>query len=660
MRQDTRIQVIAAIVLAFALAASGALVTAATAEAGRAQLGYADSAEESDPPEVAVGVALGAFRGMFTNILWMRAQKLKEQGKFYEAIELARTITRLQPRFPRVWGFHAWNMAYNISVATTTAEERWQWVDAGIRLLRDQGIPKNPNEMQIHRELAWIFIHKIQGINDDANHYYKRRLAREWTYLLGPPPPRAQTRAETVERFARKLEAIAASPDTEEDLIAKTPAAGEIIRRLRGEAQLGLDANLLRQTELRRAASMAQAEDQVAFTMAEEDRNEGFDAFLESLNGDERMLSAFVQTINFVRKRILTREHHMELARMIRYTRKYGPLDWRHPASHAIYWATRGVEEGLERVNTQDFDQVNTDRIITHAIQELFRWGEIYFDPVSDGYVQMLDLDFADTYHDILVSDLRPRAEARRKAQADARGEAEDPNRPYTLFGAGYEHFVRDLIRVYFRMGDRATAQKWLEHLQTTDLKNTNAPIHQLEELKLPLAEFVEADMKGRYTSPEVAASEVYAVLMDAFTRGLLQGNLATFQNNMQYANRVHEHYMEQQLIRTMADPNARRMEFMPRRFLDAASGAFLLVLRRGDIPVWRQSRMFRTLIGTGYADIGRAAYDQMVVDLKPSLPDFDQWFPEPPGMAEYRTKRRQLEAESDVERIKGVESQKQ
>jgi hypothetical protein len=67
-----------------------------------------------------LGIAMGAFRGIFVNWLWMRANDLKEQGKYYEAVDLAKTITRLQPRFPRVWAFHAWNLAYNISVATNT------------------------------------------------------------------------------------------------------------------------------------------------------------------------------------------------------------------------------------------------------------------------------------------------------------------------------------------------------------------------------------------------------------------------------------------------------------------------------------------------------------------------------------------------------------
>src|SRR5690606_9111775 len=160
MQRATRTQLIAAGVMVLALAASGVLAVGLSASAGRHRLIYTDQATEGDPPQVGLGIAMGAFRGLFVNFLWIRANQLKEDGRFYEAIDLARAITKLQPRFPQVWVFHAWNMAYNISVSTQTPEERWQWVQAGIRLLRDQGIPANPNDMLIHKELAWIFLHK--------------------------------------------------------------------------------------------------------------------------------------------------------------------------------------------------------------------------------------------------------------------------------------------------------------------------------------------------------------------------------------------------------------------------------------------------------------------------------------------------------------------
>jgi len=103
---------------------------------------------ENAPPSLAFAtVAMGAFRGLVVDILWMRADKLKEEGQFFDARQLAEWITTLQPRFGAVWEFHAWNMAYNISVAIPASqpEERFRWVRNGYELLRDKGIPLNPS-----------------------------------------------------------------------------------------------------------------------------------------------------------------------------------------------------------------------------------------------------------------------------------------------------------------------------------------------------------------------------------------------------------------------------------------------------------------------------------------------------------------------------------
>ncbi|NIN12107.1 MAG: hypothetical protein GTO61_12015, partial [Gemmatimonadales bacterium] len=75
-------------------------------------------------------------------------------------------------RFAAVWAFHGHNMAYNISVAHNTEDERWEWVKAGINLVRNDGLRYNPNDLQLHRELAFFFIHKIEGYADDAHLYY--------------------------------------------------------------------------------------------------------------------------------------------------------------------------------------------------------------------------------------------------------------------------------------------------------------------------------------------------------------------------------------------------------------------------------------------------------------------------------------------------------
>src|SRR4030042_1211489 len=142
------------------------------------------------PPSLAFAtVAMGAFRGLVVDVLWMRADRLKEEGQFFDARQLAEWITVLQPRFAAVWEFQAWNMAYNISVAipATQADQRWRWVKNGYELLRDEAIGKmNIRNISVYRELARIFQHKIGGISDDVHKYYKLQLATAMAPLLGP------------------------------------------------------------------------------------------------------------------------------------------------------------------------------------------------------------------------------------------------------------------------------------------------------------------------------------------------------------------------------------------------------------------------------------------------------------------------------------------
>ncbi len=139
------------------------------------------------PPVLAfTTVALGGFRGLISNYLWIRANDLQLDDKFFEAAQLAEWITALEPNFTQVWLFQAWNMAYNISVKFKDFPDRWRWVKQGIELLRDEGLRYNPNDILIYRELAWFFQHKMGQNLDDANLYYKREWAREMMPFFGP------------------------------------------------------------------------------------------------------------------------------------------------------------------------------------------------------------------------------------------------------------------------------------------------------------------------------------------------------------------------------------------------------------------------------------------------------------------------------------------
>ncbi|MEP0846464.1 MAG: hypothetical protein HRF50_06530 [Phycisphaerae bacterium] len=158
---------------------------------GRRALNLMGSAQvkESVPPEYAFAIqAFGAFRGLITNIAFIRAEKYKEKGRFYDAMQLASWICKLQPRFPTVWEFQSWNMAWNISVTTFTPEERWNWVYNGAKLIRDEGLRYNPRAVNLYKQLAWIFVNKMSESVDEFHLAYKRQWAWRMHLLLGPPP----------------------------------------------------------------------------------------------------------------------------------------------------------------------------------------------------------------------------------------------------------------------------------------------------------------------------------------------------------------------------------------------------------------------------------------------------------------------------------------
>lgn len=146
---------------------------------------------ENAPPVLAfTTVALGGFRGLISNMLWIRANDLQDEDKFFEMAQLADWITKLEPHFSMVWTHQAWNMAYNISVkfkqsAPGQYPDRWRWVKRGIELLRDEGLKYNPNDVGIHQQLAWIFQHKMGANLDDANMYYKQEWLKETSEVFG-------------------------------------------------------------------------------------------------------------------------------------------------------------------------------------------------------------------------------------------------------------------------------------------------------------------------------------------------------------------------------------------------------------------------------------------------------------------------------------------
>jgi len=632
---------LALLILLAGLVGSGIFGSAITSSTGRNGLSYTDRAEEGDPPMVALGVAMGALRGIFVNYLWIRATNAKEEGRYYEAVELADWITRLQPRLPQVWTFHAWNMAYNISVTTQTPEERWGWVNAGIRLLRNEGIRANPNNMHMHKELAWIFLHKIAGYTDDANLYYKKQFAYEWQNILGRPPvidPEHRDRDHVIEQYAAWIQAIVDAPETRAGLKAKNPKSETIAQAYESAFGEKLGHRFLERYTLNDELVRAGRKKTIQ-TAGPKTRAFG------KLRARFTDQSAWDDLINHVRKRVLKDDYFMEPVRMVQQIHKFGPIDFRLPAAHALYWGSRGTDVGRMEVNEHNADSLdflNAFRLVMQSVQDLWRHGDVYFNylDVHDHHVAYYqgvpNPYFVPTYGEMLDEIV------------DNSGLFEADRRAYRQFSAGYENFLRDAVRFFYRRGDIKQANHWYDILRNWKGQNINDS-GRIGEMQLSLKDFADKQLYDSMGSPQVAVSEVYGALQGGFLSGLLVGNVDVFNAQWAYARKAHAYYFSEQFKVVVASSGGARMEFMDRDFAFLAGNIFVNILASLG------PNEAEILYGNAPEDLRRYAYDSLVTRYKEFVDEqaakgdsdpFDVIYPEPSGMDAFRKEyRRKLDA---------------
>jgi hypothetical protein len=336
------------------LAGSGRVQQSLNRDRDRLGLTRASALTGAPPLLAFTTVALGGFRGLISNYLWIRANDLQLDDKFFEAAQLADWITALEPHFTQVWLFQAWNMAYNISVKFKDFPDRWRWVERGIELLRDDGLRYNPNDVLMYRELAWFFQHKMGQNLDDANAYYKSQWAREMAPFFG-------------------------ANGTNFTVLLNTPTA---------EART--NALILREKY--------------------------------------KIDPAFAQKVD----------------------EQYGPLDWRLPEAHAIYWYARGLERAKENPDkVKPDDLITLRRGIYQSIPQAFKHGSIIANPFNNTYSLGPNLELAakanDAYEKMFAEETQPgMRDGILKAQ---------------------RNFLRDAVYFLYEDNRIADAAKWFRYL---------------------------------------------------------------------------------------------------------------------------------------------------------------------------------------------------
>ena len=373
-RREWGAQLCAALVAAACFVGAGLFVGPVNTIRQERQLVPDPEAIGTLPPDIALLGKLGTFRALAIDWASIRADRLKEEGKTYEALQLHLTVCRLAPRFSKIWANAAWNMAYNISVSQYTPEARWQWVQNGIKLLRDEGIRYNPKAVELYKELAWIIWHKIGGYLDDEHLNYKKAFAVEMERVLGPPPVTVSD-----EEYFDWFRKIVDAPRDFEELLRSDTQVARLAARL-DKAGLGAPNSLLDFM-----ARNIRPELRVEDLLTDKPNLGPLRARRLEIITDPKEAEALDRLVAAVRSQVLREQYRLDLDWMMDLMEgQYGPLDWRNAFSHGLYWSSWGDKVCRTQGASNLSDKMNTARLVFFALQSLVTRGKLVLWPDFD------------------------------------------------------------------------------------------------------------------------------------------------------------------------------------------------------------------------------------------------------------------------------------
>jgi len=372
-------------------------------EAARPREGEGARADDTRvPPTLALTTfALGPLRGLIVDALWWRMIQHQDEGNYFETMQLTEWITALQPRFPQVWAFHAWNLSYNVAYEFADPDTRWQWIERSIRLLRDDGLRYNPGNLVIRKQLASIFLDRIARRGDPGQKFFQRN----WAFLV-----------------MRFLEDGDAKELTRLHDVAATAS------------EIGQRPGVVALIAAGRAAGLDLTDSRVVLsTEGWTDEQKGVWALPEHEQAG-RDLTQCARALG------VSSELGMDLDRMLWIDREYGPFDWRLPQAHVVYWAAGSrtfsefADEGEQSQGT----------LIRQAMEEALHNGRLIYDGTSGFFMTTNNLQIVGRihdYYDVLV-------------QGDF-SESTD---------ALHRAFLQDAIAIVYSYNHEATARELFGH----------------------------------------------------------------------------------------------------------------------------------------------------------------------------------------------------
>lgn len=587
------------------------------------------------PPDIELMGKLGTLRALAINWASIRADRLKEEGKEYEALQLHETICNLLPRSAKAWSTASWNMAYNISVMQYTPAARWKWVQNGIKLLRDRGLQFNPRSATLYYQLAYTYWHKLGDFLDDEHRAYRRFLAVEVQSVLGSPPP-----YQNDQEYFDWFKIIVDAPRDWNAFPQSDPDARAIFDRFQ-EADLSLrdflrfvakmDADI---GQLVSSETIAQNEE---LLRREKQENE----FRKLLKDYKNPDSAAFRLIAAARSKVMREEFKFDLDVLYgMMTELYGPFDMRSPFGHTLYWAYYGQLMTGQMYDINTGDKMNTTRLETNAAHQLVLRGRVIcipnFDEPLKSYVE-----------ESTNLNMIPYAD-RQILRATAREFGNSPKFKAkgiwgTQFKVGYVSKIMDWIRVLYLEGGEKN-MRLAQHYLLTLRDNNPEPdgVTPQKQFSGTVEDFVLASLPDDMAQFDQSNAVIHTFLIHSLKLlGIDDVNGAV--KAYERAEKAWGVWNQQALT----DRNDRRLsQPLPVMYRDA----ILSYLQQPFLNDIARTRIWKHLP----YEVQQSTYDQLrplfeaVCDRQEPPWDIGLAFPEPPGMEAYRRQDQKFRGDID------------
>lgn len=589
----------------------------------------------------------GVVRAPFMTWLWIRHDQLKEEGKYYEAQQLAEMRCALQPRNPYAWDYCAWDLAWNISVTAQVPDERYRWVKSGIHLLRDKALKYNPRSLVIYRQIGWIFATKMGGDTDDMHMYYKRAWAGEMQRLLGAPPV-AETPA-----VIRAFEPIAQAPldkavglQGKETIQTKclnwliVPGADAAADKRWYDADVAAYVQRLREAGVEVGHPLLKAYNQFsrddaaeivrALPVAPQSPQE---AKISQAINDPTFAAARVKLLAFVRAQILWNTYRMDPDWMLELMRKYGAIDWRLTSSHGLYWVTLGLHVAKD-IDHADVDTLNTDRTVQNCLKDLCWNGRLTYTENLNAPEQPHISRWADWR---FISSTMRDYDTWIQMVIQNQGQQFDEN----TFRAGHLNFLLYCIHMLYLMDRHAEAQDLLDYLR----KEYKLKGPEWEgDVKRIVEDRINKDSTGANPpTPDLASQQITAALTTYYARQAA-GDRKGSQWYLTYARDFWVRWQKEAVKRLKQDvPESALVDVFTYRFRAPVLATFLI---HPEVYGYKFDLTTRSMLYTSQdKELKQTIYDYITPFLKEQCRreniDFARAFREPPGMEEYRQRHR-------------------